>query len=127
MTEFEISKDEARRLIADHAWERREGDESTCGHRGCEDHPVTRTMIHGQTGFGSDWSLESALQTVEAAQSIYWVLSLLGHDLCVIREDGKPVTFDVRSPDEVRQRLINGVRAADRDSGASGTSGVTPK
>jgi hypothetical protein len=116
--DFSISKDEARRLVTDAAWERRDGE--TCGHKGCEDHPRTTAVIHTTLGgIGADWSLAAALEAVEAAQSIHWRLSIFEHDMVVIQADGKPVMFEVRAPRPVRAQLLRQKRLGS-GSGLSG-------
>lgn len=117
-TNIEISKDEAIELIRAHAWDRREGSQSTCGHPGCEDHPLTTRVIHTVMRFGADWAEEDAIAAVRAAQTVQWGWSLMGHDLFIVTEDDRLVGFDVRAPEEIRQRWAEEIRAA-RDAAAS--------
>lgn len=111
-SQIEITKAEALDLIRANSWDRRES-ETTCGHRGCEDHPVTTRVIHTATrGGGADWEVADALAAVEAAQTVQWSWSLLGHDLFIVTEDDRLVSFEVRAPDEIRDRWAEEVRAS---------------
>lgn len=111
-TNIEISKDEAAELIRANAWDRREGNESTCGHPGCEDHPLTTRVIHTVTRFGADWSEADAIAAVRAAQSAWWGWSLMGHDLFIITEDDRLVGFQAQAPDAIRDQWAAEMRAA---------------
>ena len=123
-TNIEIAKAEALELIRAHSWDQRKNGESTCGHPGCEDHPLTRKVIHTVMKFGADWAMEDALAAVEAAQTVQWGWSLMGHDLFIVTEDDRLVGFEVRAPEEIRQRWTEELRAerAAREAGRSTTS-----
>lgn len=63
-----------------------------------------RTLIHsfshaGPLALGADVELESALETVEQADEIAWVVHPLGHDLAVTDGD-RVVYFAVSRPQE---------------------------
>lgn len=111
-TNIAISKDEAVELIRANAWDRREGNASTCGHPGCEDHPLTTRVIHTVMRFGADWSEEDAIAAVCAAQSVCWGWSLMGHDLFIITEDDRLVGFQVQAPEEIRAQWAREMKAA---------------
>ena len=105
-----LTTNEARRLITENAWERREGE--TCGHPGCEDHPRTRAVIHTTLGgFGADWDLRAALDALDSAQTIEWSWSLMGHDLLVVTDEDKHLRFGVRMPEQMRTEQIAAARA----------------
>lgn len=110
--EYPVGVDEALDLVRANAWQRRVADETTCGHRGCEDHPRTESVIHTTLGaFGADWGLGAALAAVQDARSIWWAFHLTGHDLVVEQADGKTLCFQIRAPDAVRGSLVERLRA----------------
>lgn len=74
---------------------------TTCGHAGCEDHPVYRPIVHCVGSFtGADWDLESAVALVEQAARIEWVSNWADHELAVEEVDGKRWHFSIRRPGE---------------------------
>lgn len=109
--DFSVSVNDALELVRTYSWDRHEKD-TTCGHTGCEDHPVTTRVIHATRSFGCDWQIDDALDAVRTAKSIRWALNLFRHDLAVEQEDGSVVCFEVPAPQEVRDALIAQMRAA---------------
>lgn len=99
MTErTEITKEEAIAALRKHAWTQR-SDDVTCGHPGCDDHRAEgRTVIHSILGgFGADWDLEDAINTVESARKVAWSSNWMGHDLAVQNAEGKVVRFEAQA------------------------------
>lgn len=98
-----ISTQEALEAVRAAAWTQYDSSNSTCGHRGCEDHPAEWQRIHTQSrlGFGADWDLDEAERFIESAQKCAWVPSLLGHELGVIGADGTTIYFGAKPPAEV--------------------------
>lgn len=93
-----IAKDEAIAALRGAAWI--EDVVESCGHRGCEEHPVAEKLrIHSFAGgLGADWDLDEAEAVVARADQVGWSDHLLRHDLAVL-VDGRVYRFDVRRPD----------------------------
>lgn len=92
MAELEITKDEALAAVRAAAWPN--GQMSTCGHRGCEEHVEDGPLyIHVLSGFGMDMPLESVEEEIRDASRVRWVERdtwawALSHHLAAETADG---------------------------------------
>jgi hypothetical protein len=86
-----------KHLVREAAWDEQQ-DCPSCHGEGRV--PGGRMVVHSRMGgIGADWNLEGVLEAVDKADNIWWSKSIFGHDL-VVEVDGKPVSFEVRRPDD---------------------------
>lgn len=108
MAELEITKDEALAAVRAAAWPN--GQVSTCGHRGCEEHVEDGPLyIHVLSGFGMDMPLESVEEEIRSARRVYWVDQddqdtapwawAMTHQLAAETADSYVYHYEVRRPE----------------------------
>ena len=109
MAELEITKDEALAAVRAAAWPN--GQVSTCGHRGCEEHVEDGPLYihHVVSGFGMDMPLESVEEEIRDARKVYWIdpdaaplAWALGHQLAAVTADGRVHLYEVKRPEVFR-------------------------
>lgn len=97
---IEIGKSDALAAVRAAAWLQYRAELSTCGHRGCEDHPGGVQRIHTQSrrGLGADWDLDAAVSFIESAVRCGWLVGAFGHELAVIGPDNYLIYFEAKRP-----------------------------
>ena len=90
-----FSAEQIRTLIAEHVAE-----------------PVQLIHTVSRSGFGADWTIESAVEFArKPGAECFWTWQLMRHDL-MITADGREIRFEAAAPEEIRARLLKVERTA---------------
>lgn len=95
----EISKAAAIAAVIAASWTEYRPELSTCGHRGCEDHPGGVERIHSLLGWaGANWDVDDVIAFIDSAERCGWLDTPLGHKLMVVGADGRRMRFEAKRP-----------------------------